>query len=59
MNFMNFIKEGANRFLERYLPGYNERFGKQPVNMANIHRKIPVGINLDSILSIQDIFILL
>ncbi|MFH0775521.1 MAG: ISNCY family transposase [bacterium] len=46
-------KEGANRFLEGYLLGHNERFGKQPVNMANIHRKIPAGINLESILSIK------
>ncbi|MBU1152915.1 ISNCY family transposase, partial [bacterium] len=45
-------KEGANKFLEGYLPGHNERFGKLPLNMANLHRETPNGINLDSILSI-------
>ncbi|MFH0775838.1 MAG: hypothetical protein V2A53_10225 [bacterium] len=46
-------KEGANRFLEGYLPGYNERFSKLPLNMANLHRKIPRGLNLESIFSIK------
>jgi len=44
----------ANRFLERYLPGYNRRFSIKPKESADLHREIPVGINLDSILSVRE-----
>jgi hypothetical protein len=30
-------KEEANGFLERYLPKHNKKFGKPPLNMANLH----------------------
>ncbi|MFH1449596.1 MAG: hypothetical protein ABIG09_04210 [bacterium] len=46
-------KEEANKFLEGYLPKHNEKFSKLPLNMANLHRETPKGINLDSILSIK------
>lgn len=46
-------KEEANEFLKKYLPKYNKKFGKHPLNKANLHREIPKGINLDSILSIK------
>ena len=46
-------KEEANKFLEGYLPGYNERFGKLPLNRANLHREIPQDLYLDSIFSIK------
>ncbi|MBU1598961.1 ISNCY family transposase [bacterium] len=46
-------KEEANRFLEGYLPGHNERFSKLSSNMANLHREIPKDLNLDSIFSIK------
>ena len=46
-------KEEANNFLEGYLPSYNKKFSKPPLNMANLHRKIPQGMNLDSIFSIK------
>ena len=46
-------KEEANKFLEEYLPEHNKKFSKLPLNMANLHREIPKGINLDNILSIK------
>lgn len=46
-------KESANRFLEEYLPIYNQRFSVTASNPTNLHRKIPKEINLDSILSIK------
>jgi len=45
-------KEEANRFLEEYLPVYNQRFGVSPAKEVNLHRK-PKGIDLDRILSIR------
>ncbi|MBU1644271.1 MAG: hypothetical protein KJ598_03890 [Nanoarchaeota archaeon] len=46
-------REEANRFLESYLPIYNQRFSIVPIKEVNLHREIPKGINLDSILSIK------
>ena len=46
-------KEDANGFLEKYLPKYNKKFSNLPANTANLHRKIPKGLNLDSIFSIK------
>jgi len=43
----------ANRFLSGYLPIYNRRFSVKPAEGANLHRPIPVGLNLDDILCIQ------
>jgi transposase len=44
----------ANRFLARYLPGYNRRFRVQPEQSADLHRQIPRGTDLDSILSVRE-----
>jgi hypothetical protein len=41
--------EEANRFLAYYLPTYNRRFPVKPLGKDNLHRKIPKGLNLDSI----------
>ena len=41
--------EEANRFLAYYLPIYNRRFPVKPLGKDNLHRKIPKGLNLDSI----------
>jgi hypothetical protein len=46
-------KEEANHFLKEYLSDYNQRFSIAPAKKVNIHREIPKGINLDSILSIK------
>jgi hypothetical protein len=46
------VQEG-NRFLKQYLPVYNRRFSVPPQEKSNLHRPLPLGINLDSILCIQ------
>ena len=46
------IKE-ANKFLKYYLPIFNKRFGVKAVEKADLHRKVPENINLDSILCIK------
>jgi transposase-like protein len=43
----------ANQFLSGYLPIYNRRFSVKPVEGVDLHRPIPVGLNLDDILCIQ------
>jgi len=40
----------ANRFLDKYLPGHNRRFGIQPVAKANLHRPDPGISILDAVL---------
>jgi hypothetical protein len=47
-------KGQANRFLARYLPGYNRRFRVSPKQSADLHRQIPRGVDLDSILSVRE-----
>lgn len=42
--------EEANRFLESYLPIYNERFRVMPAGEADLHRPIPKGVRLERIL---------
>jgi hypothetical protein len=42
--------EEANRFLERYLPIYNERFRVIPAGKADLHRPVPKGVRLERIL---------
>jgi len=41
--------EEANRFLAYYVPLYNRRFPVKPLGKDNLHRKIPKGLDLDSI----------
>jgi len=43
----------ANALLARYLPCFNRRFRVQAVEKADLHRPIPAGIDLDSILCIK------
>lgn len=45
--------EEANKFLTGYLPIYNGKFMVQPSEKANLHRPVPKGLNLDSILCIK------
>lgn len=45
--------EEANRFLEEYLPGYNDRFAVCPRGKDNLHRPVGRGVNLDGILCMK------
>lgn len=47
-------KEGANNFLESYLPKYYKRFGVIAREKANLHREVPKGLDLDRILCIKE-----
>ncbi len=49
---INTIEE-ANKFLQAYLPQYNGRFSVKPKKEDNFHRRVPKGLNLDSILCIK------
>jgi transposase len=44
---------GANRFLEQYLPGYNQRFRVEPAQAADLHRRVPRQLDLDGVLCIK------
>lgn len=44
----------ANKFLAEYLPKYNKKFTVDPKEKADLHRKIPKGLNLDGILCIKE-----
>ncbi|OGW24528.1 MAG: hypothetical protein A2X59_02315 [Nitrospirae bacterium GWC2_42_7] len=46
--------EEANRFLTGYLPKYNRKFTVKPNEKADLHRPVPKGLNLDSILCIKE-----
>ena len=46
--------EEANRFLTEYLPKYNRKFAVNPKEKTDLHRKIPKGLKLDSILCIKE-----
>ena len=43
-------REEGNRFLKHYTPLYNRRFAVTPKEKENLHRKIPEGVNLNTIL---------
>lgn len=45
--------EEANGFLDSYLPQYNRKFMVAPQHKDNLHRVIPKGVNLDTILCIK------
>jgi hypothetical protein len=45
--------EAANRFLEDYLPIYNQRFSVQPAQPADLHRPRPASRELDRSLCIK------
>jgi hypothetical protein len=42
--------EEANSFLKEYLPVYNKRFSVPAAKSADLHRPLPKGIDLDTIL---------
>jgi transposase len=46
------IEEG-NKFLEEYLPLYNKRFSVRPREKDDVHRPLPRGMDLNSILCIK------
>jgi len=46
--------EEANKFLTEYLPEYNRKFTVRPKEKTDIHRKIPRGLNIDSILCLKE-----
>ena len=46
------VEEG-NGFLKQYLPLYNRRFSVGPQERGDLHRPLPPGIHLDSILCIK------
>ncbi len=43
-------REEGNRFLKHYTPPYNRRFAVMSQEKDNLHRKIPEGVKLDTIL---------
>lgn len=45
--------EAANRFVEAYLPTYNQRFAVLPAQAADLHRPGPAGRDLDRILCLK------
>jgi hypothetical protein len=45
--------EEANALLKQYLPIYNRRFSVLPRERADLHRPLPKGLNLDSVLCIK------
>jgi len=49
---MRSMEEG-NSFLTEYLRGYNRRFSVLPKEKANLHRPLPKGLDLNTILCIK------
>jgi len=45
--------DGANRFLEAWLPRYSRRFAVQPVQATDLHRPVPAGRELDRSLCLK------
>jgi len=43
----------ANRFLQHYLPGYNQRFRVEPAQSTDLHRRRPRQLDLDSVLCLK------
>jgi hypothetical protein len=46
-------KDEANKFLEEYLPRYNERFKVCPANETDAHVRLPGHVDLDNYLCIK------
>ncbi len=46
-------KKSGNEFLKKYLPKYSSRFGVKAVGTTNMHRTVPAGLDIDSILCIK------
>jgi len=47
--------EEANRFLEGYLPRYNQRFMRAPLRPQDLHRPVANTLNLDDIFCLQGV----
>jgi len=47
-------REQANRFLENYLPRYNQRFCREAANPLDLHRPLPQKTDVRKILCIQE-----
>lgn len=45
--------EGANEFLDYYLPQFNRRFCVKAIEQGNLHRPVQKGLELDSVLCIK------
>jgi transposase len=45
--------EEANRFLQDYLPIYNRKFSVKAVSKEDMHRPLPAGIELNTILCVK------
>ena len=43
----------ANRFLEHYLPLYNQRFQVEPAQPADLHRRVPPQLDLNDVLCLK------
>ena len=43
----------ANQVLERYLPVYNQRFRVLAAEPADLHRRVPAGLDLDRVLCLK------
>jgi hypothetical protein len=46
-------QEQANKFLKAYLPLYNKRFRVAAANRTDMHRTIPMGLDLNAILCVK------
>lgn len=46
--------EEANLFLETYLPKYNAKFARDPLNKENFHKPLPKNIDLDNIFCLKE-----
>lgn len=44
----------ANKFLERYLPKYNSIFSFPPANPKNLHREVPVDLELEWVFAFRE-----
>lgn len=47
-------RDGANSFLETYLPKYNARFAMKPFKKSNLHKPVPGNLNLAEIFCIKE-----
>jgi hypothetical protein len=44
----------ANRYLwDEYIPEHNARYAIEPADPVDVHRSLPVGVDLDAVLSLQ------
>ena len=46
-------KEEANKFLESFLPAYNERFAKEPIKEGDLHQPLGEDVNIREIFCLK------